>query len=472
MSDINSIGVGNMLSCFGGTQVLIGPQGPQGQQGDTGPQGLQGIQGPVGPQGPIGIQGPQGVPGPQGTAGVNGTNGTNGADGAQGIQGIQGIQGEQGVQGPMGPQGVKGDAGAQGSTGPGVSTGGVAGQVLSKLSGTDYDTGWIAVPTLDQIVETTGYGIISGGQVTAQGTPNMTVAVGACVAHTPAGARVSATSVASLQVEAASTTSNRLDLVYMTKDNSIDSITGNTITAAVAGKCTYQLTTNAVAGDTVTIQSVTFTCVASGAVGNQFNVGASAAATATNLSTALSANTTINAIFTVSVASDTITLTETTAGGGSTPYEAVYTGTVVVSSNVSSTSIAAVTEVLLPSTPANCLPLAQVAVGMNQTTVAAGNITDLRLFKKSNAVQAFSVAITVGSSVSTATQAFSYPTNTFASAPKVVATIATDTVGTPAIQVVKVTAATATSFTLKWDSTVASSQAGVVNVNIIAALTN
>ena len=109
---------------------------------------------------------------------------------------------------------------------------------------------------------------------------------------------------------------------------------------------------------------------------------------------------------------------------------------------------------------------------MSATSITDANITDLRVFKKLHKIQAFSVAITVGSSVSTATQSFSYPANTFVTAPKVIATITTDTVGSPAIQVVKVTAVTATSFTLKWDSTVASSQAGLVNVNVIAALTN
>ena len=45
-----------------------------------------------------------------------------------------GAQGKQGIQGP---QGDKGD------TGQGVPAGGITGQVLSKIDGTDYNTQWV-----------------------------------------------------------------------------------------------------------------------------------------------------------------------------------------------------------------------------------------------------------------------------------------------------------------------------------------
>ena len=38
--------------------------------------------------------------------------------------------------------GFQGPAGAAGAAGVGVPTGGTAGQVLAKLSGTNYDTAW------------------------------------------------------------------------------------------------------------------------------------------------------------------------------------------------------------------------------------------------------------------------------------------------------------------------------------------
>ena len=61
--------------------------------------------------------------------------------GSGGTPGPQGPQGEPGadstVPGPTGP------AGPQGNPGSGVAVGGVAGQILSKIDGTDFNTEWI-----------------------------------------------------------------------------------------------------------------------------------------------------------------------------------------------------------------------------------------------------------------------------------------------------------------------------------------
>ena len=62
--------------------------------------------------------------------------------GPQGPQGATGATGAQGPQGEQGPQGATGATGAQGPAGQGVPTGGTAGQVLSKVDGTDYNTAW------------------------------------------------------------------------------------------------------------------------------------------------------------------------------------------------------------------------------------------------------------------------------------------------------------------------------------------
>lgn len=51
-----------------------------------------------------------------------------------------GTPGPEGPQGPQGPQGPKGDPG------PGVAAGGTAGQVLSKVDATDYNTQWVDPP--------------------------------------------------------------------------------------------------------------------------------------------------------------------------------------------------------------------------------------------------------------------------------------------------------------------------------------
>ena len=55
--------------------------------------------------------------------------------------GTPGPEGPQGPRGPEGPQGPKGDPG------PGVATGGTAGQVLSKVDSTDYNTQWTDPPS-------------------------------------------------------------------------------------------------------------------------------------------------------------------------------------------------------------------------------------------------------------------------------------------------------------------------------------
>lgn len=69
-------------------------------------------------------------------------------DGAGWVAAPQGPQGPVGPQGDTGPQGPVGPQGATGATGPGVASGGSAGQVLVKNSGTNYDTAWNTLSTL------------------------------------------------------------------------------------------------------------------------------------------------------------------------------------------------------------------------------------------------------------------------------------------------------------------------------------
>ena len=53
----------------------------------------------------------------------------------------------QGSEGPTGPQGDTGPAGNDGADGQGVPTGGTAGQLLSKIDATDFNTEWVDAPS-------------------------------------------------------------------------------------------------------------------------------------------------------------------------------------------------------------------------------------------------------------------------------------------------------------------------------------
>jgi len=111
---------------------------------------------------------------------------------------------------------------------------------------------------------------------------------------------------------------------------------------AQAGARTYTVTTNAVAADTLTIDSVVLTATSSTTNGTQFAIGATIADTVTNIKTAIAANSTLSARYTVTGTGAAFTLTETVAGSGHTPSTATYTGTIVVSSGTATTSVAGI----------------------------------------------------------------------------------------------------------------------------------
>lgn len=134
-----------------GAQGARGETGPAGASGATGAQGEAGPQGPAGPAGAEGPQGPQGDPGATGASGATGSPGPQGIRGETGAQGPTGPKGDTGAQGPTGSKGdtgATGPAGTNGADGLGVPTGGTAGQVLAKISGSNYDTQWVnSTPT-------------------------------------------------------------------------------------------------------------------------------------------------------------------------------------------------------------------------------------------------------------------------------------------------------------------------------------
>lgn len=140
----------------------------------------------VGSSGPPGATGPTGPTGATGPPGTNGTNGTNGATGAQGPPGTTG------ATGPAGP------TGAPGPTGPGVAIGGSIGQLLTKASGTDFDTNWqtlhplpaggvqgaILVKNTVTDYDTTWQPSIIGRVRNSFALPTTTAVLGACIFDT------------------------------------------------------------------------------------------------------------------------------------------------------------------------------------------------------------------------------------------------------------------------------------------------
>jgi hypothetical protein len=105
--------------------------------GATGPTGSTGATGSKGDQGLTGLSAYQ-------IAQLDGFTGTE-AEWLDSLVGPQGSTGATGATGATGPQGIQGATGATGPAGPGIAAGGTAGQILTKVDGTDYNTYWTNV---------------------------------------------------------------------------------------------------------------------------------------------------------------------------------------------------------------------------------------------------------------------------------------------------------------------------------------
>ncbi|WP_315069607.1 pyocin knob domain-containing protein [uncultured Clostridium sp.] len=92
-----------------------------------------------------------------------------------------------------------------------------------------------AINELNQdLLDSVGYGVISGGVVSAQSTPNMTVQVSACTLKTAVGARENILTNASLPITAADTTNPRKDIVYVDSAGAIQYLQGTAASSPVA----------------------------------------------------------------------------------------------------------------------------------------------------------------------------------------------------------------------------------------------
>ena len=105
---------------------------------------------------------------------------------------------------------------------------------------------------------------------------------------------------------------------------------------AVAGSNTYTISTNAAGSDKITFGGVTLTA------GTDFNVGASAAATATELAEAFGNVASLASIYTFNAVGAVITVTERVPGGGNTPGAMTVGdgGTAVITAGTATASVA------------------------------------------------------------------------------------------------------------------------------------
>lgn len=95
---------------------------------------------------------------------------------------------------------------------------------------------------------------------------------------------------------------------------------------------------NSKSADTITFNNNIFTATSSITDSSNFIVGSDVMATATNLEESLNYNTNITNLYTITVSSNVITLTEKIAGGGNTPNDMNYTGTGVISNGTATIS--------------------------------------------------------------------------------------------------------------------------------------
>lgn len=152
----------------------------------------------------------------------------------------------------VGPQGPAGAAGATGSAGPGVATGGTTGQVLTKNSGTNYDTTWSTVSgtgTVTSVSVVTANGV-SGSVATATSTPAITLTLGAiapssvAAAGTVTGSNLSGTNTGDQSLFSTIAVSGQSNVVADAASDTLTLVAGTNVT----------ITTNA-ATDTITINS-------------------------------------------------------------------------------------------------------------------------------------------------------------------------------------------------------------------------
>ncbi len=76
------------------------------------------------------------------------------------------------------------------------------------------------------VLESTGFGVVSGLTVSAQTSPNMTVNVSSGIVHMPSGIRLAPSGNSALAITAADATNPRVDIIYVKNDSTIGYLAG------------------------------------------------------------------------------------------------------------------------------------------------------------------------------------------------------------------------------------------------------
>ena len=107
---------------------------------------------------------------------------------------------------------------------------------------------------------------------------------------------------------------------------------------ATSGSKPFTVNSIGAVNDTIAIGGVNISCSSLAVAGTAYVVGADIAGTAANIAACLNSNVIFAAVYNAAVTGATITITEIKKGNGDTPANAIYTGSISITSGTAITS--------------------------------------------------------------------------------------------------------------------------------------